>query len=230
MPKATGPYLNLPMPSRLLLIAASLVCASAALSADRVPLQTDLPPPMTVGTPVPVRLPNLEPASTPLPQVLVPEGTVNLAAGKPVTASDTEPLLGDASLITDGDKDADEGYFVEFGPDTQWVQIDLEQSATIHAIWVWHFHSQARAYIDVVVQVSDDPEFRSGVTTLFNNDHDNSSGLGVGKDPAYIETFRGRLIPAPPQGVKARYVRLSSAGNTSNSLNHYIEVEVFGVE
>ena len=212
----------------LLLLVSSLLALPAAPAADRVPLKTDLPPPLLVGTPVPVRLPNLEAKPGETPQFLVPEGTVNLAAGKPVTASDNEPLLGEPALITDGDKEADEGYFVEFGPGTQWVQIDLEQSATIHAVWVWHFHSQARAYVDVVVQVSDDPDFRSGVTTLFNNDHDNSAGLGVGKDPAYLETFRGRLMPAPPQGVQGRYVRLTSAGNTSNPMNHYIEVEVFG--
>lgn len=217
------------MRSPLLRLSASLLLATAAFAADRVPLKTDLPPPLLIGTPVPARLPNLESKPAETPTVMVPAGTVNLAAGKPVTASDNEPLLGDPSLITDGDKEADEGYFVEFGPGKQWVQIDLEQSATIHAIWVWHFHSQARAYIDVVVQVSDDPDFLTGVTTLFNNDHDNSAGLGVGKDPAYLETFRGRLMPAPGGGVKGRYVRLTSAGNTSNPLNHYIEVEVFGV-
>jgi hypothetical protein len=28
--------------------------------------------------------------------------------------------------------------------------------------------------------------------------------------------------------VKGRYVRLYSNGNTSNDLNHYVEVEVYG--
>ena len=36
----------------------------------------------------------------------------------------------------------------------------------------------------------------------------------------------GKLIDA--KGVKGRYVRLYSKGNTTNKLNHYIEVEVFG--
>ncbi len=211
------------------LAVALILPALSVAAADRIPLQTELPPPLLVGTPVPVRLPNLEAKPAEPPKVLVPTGTTNLAAGKPVTASDEEPLIGDASLITDGDKSAEEGAFVEFGPGKQWVQIDLEQAATVHAVWLWHYHSQARAYLDVVVQLSNDPDFLEGVTMLFNNDHDNSSGLGAGKDPAYIETFRGRLVPAPADGVKARYVRLYSAGNTSNTLNHYIEVEVFGV-
>jgi hypothetical protein len=31
-----------------------------------------------------------------------------------------------------------------------------------------------------------------------------------------------------PNGVKGRYVRLYSSGNTTNDLNHYFEVEVYG--
>jgi len=80
----------------------------------------------------------------------------------------------------------------------------------------------------VVVQVSDDPDFTEGVQTIFNNDHDNSSGLGIGKDKEYIETNDGRLID--PRGVSARYIRLFSRGNTSNEMNHYVEVEVYGTQ
>jgi hypothetical protein len=81
-------------------------------------------------------------------------------------------------------------------------------------------------YRDVVVQVSDDATFGSGVTTIFNSDFRNELGLGVGKDMSYIETYQGKLIDA--KGVKGRYVRLYSNGNTANKLNHYIEVEVWG--
>jgi len=42
----------------------------------------------------------------------------------------------------------------------------------------------------------------------------------------YIETYQGKLIDG--KGVKGRYVRLYSNGNTANKLNHYIEVEVWG--
>jgi len=115
---------------------------------------------------------------------------------------------------------------VELGPGKQWVQIDLGAEATLSAVIVWHFHQQARVYLDVVVQVSDDPEFKKDVTTIFNNDANNDLGFGAGKDYAYIETYEGRLMDA--KGVKARYVRLYSNGNTTNKLNHYIEVEVFG--
>ncbi|MDQ8183936.1 hypothetical protein QEH57_24985, partial [Pelagicoccus sp. SDUM812005] len=107
-----------------------------------------------------------------------------------------------------------------------WVQIDLEREATIYGLGLWHFHTQKRAYVDVVVQLSNDESFESGVTTIFNADHDNSLGFGVGKDKAYVETNKGKLIGA--KETKARYVRLYSDGNTSNEMNHYVEVEVFG--
>jgi hypothetical protein len=178
---------------------------------------------------VPISLPHLEAPNTAQPEVLVPEGTVNLAASKDVvvTSSDPYPVIGDNSLVNDGDKESEEGYYVEYGEGQQWVQFDLGAAATLYAVAVWHYHGQARAYHDMIVQVSDDPEFKTGVTTLFNNDHDNSSGMGKGRDPAYLETNKGRLIPA--KGAVARYVRLYSNGNTSDGLNHYIEVEVFGV-
>ncbi|MCR6657286.1 MAG: hypothetical protein NVV63_16080 [Opitutus sp.] len=200
---------------------------SAAVAQDKVPLKIDLPKPLFVGTPRPLQLANLEkPRSGRRPEIMVPAGTVNLSKGQPVTSSDPLPVIGELTYITDGDKAGTEGTYVELGPGTQWVQVDLGDSATVEAIVVWHFHSQARAYHDVIVQVSDDEEFNSGVKTLYNNDDDNSSALGAGKDPAYIETFEGRLIEA--KGAKGRYVRLYSNGNTSDELNHYIEVEVYG--
>ncbi|MCL5269115.1 MAG: hypothetical protein M1457_00830, partial [bacterium] len=153
-------------------------------------------------------------------------GVTKLALKKEVGGSDTEPIIGEMGLITDGVKDGADGNYVEFGPGHQYVQVDLGQKSAIYAVAVWHFHSQARVYHDIVVQVADDPDFITNVQTVYNNDHDNSSGLGVGKDKEYIETFEGRLIDA--KGAKGRYVRLYSNGNTANDLNHYIEVEIYG--
>jgi hypothetical protein len=91
---------------------------------------------------------------------------------------------------------------------------------------MWHFHGEARVYRDVVVQVADDADFIKGVRTIFNNDRDNSSGLGLGKDREFFESAEGKLVNM--KGVKARYVRLYSKGNTSDDQNHYTEVEVYG--
>jgi hypothetical protein len=144
-----------------------------------------------------------------------------------VTASDTFPAVGELEQITDGDKGGAEGSFIELGPDVQWVQVDLGNPAAIHAIWLWHYHSQRRVYHDVIIQVCDDPDFLSDVKTVFNNDADNSAGKGIGQDRPYIETNLGKLIAA--KGVQGRYVRFYSNGNTTDSLNHYIEAEVFGI-
>ncbi len=200
--------------------------AKAPAAGGATVLTTDIPPQKIEGTPMPIKVPNLEQAPKAAPKLSVPEGTVLLSKGKPVTGSDDFPIIGELELITDGEKDAGEGYFVELMDGLQWVQIDLEESAAIHGIWVWHFHSQARAYHDVIVQVSDDPEFSSGVTTLYNNDYDDSAKMGKGSDKPYVETRFGKLIDG--KGTVGRYVRLYNAGNTSNSANHYIEVEVYG--
>jgi len=211
----------------LTVLIASTALNGAAFAADEVPLKIELPRPLFVGTPRPLKLPNLEkPRAGRRPDIMVPAGTVNLSKGKPVTASDSLPVIGELPLITDGDKSGSDGPYVEFGPGVQWVQIDLESPAKIAAVVVWHFHSQARAYHDVIVQISDDPEFKKGVETIYNNDDNNSAELGTGSDPAYIETYEGRLIEA--KGHTGRYVRLYSNGNTSDELNHYIEVEVYG--
>jgi hypothetical protein len=107
----------------------------------------------------------------------------------------------------------------------QYVTIDLEQEYEIYAVLAWHYHMQARVYFDVIIQISKDPDFIE-TTTIFNNDDDNSSGMGVGKDQNYIETSEGKLIEA--KGTVGRYVRLYSRGNNQNEYNHYVEVEVFG--
>jgi hypothetical protein len=203
------------------------LAAGIALAEDMVPLKTELPKPLFVGTPVPINVPKLEPpVKGKRPDFMVPAGTTNLALKKPVTSSTTDPINGTLDLITDGDKAGDEGSYVELKPGKQWVQIDLGEEANIYALLVWHFHSQERVYFDVVAQVSDDPSFAKDVTTVYNNDGANELGLGAGKDLDYIESFLGKLVDA--KGVKGRYVRLYSKGNTTDKLNHYIEVEVWG--
>ncbi len=209
------------------LTVAVLLAATAAFAEDKVPLKTDLPKPLFVGTPVPINVPNLEPElKGKRPDFMVPAGTVNLAKGKKVTASDSEPVVGTLDLVTDGDKEGDEGSWVELGPGKQWVQIDLEKEADIYAVIVWHFHSQERVYFDVVVQVSDDPTFSKDVTTIYNADANNDLASAPARTGLILKRYQGKLIDA--KGVKGRYVRLYSKGNTTNKLNHYIEVEVLG--
>ncbi len=208
--------------------ALSQVSYSQEAPAGMVKLEYKIPKPMFVGTPKNLKTPNLEPprGDKPRPPTYVPQGCTNLSFKKKVTSSDKEPVIGSLDLVTDGDKEGAEGSYVELGPGVQWVQIDLGKSCEIYAMVVWHFHSEPRVYRDVVIQIADDPDFITNVKTVFNNDHDNSAGLGIGKDLEYIETYDGR--PIAVKGVKGRYVRLYSNGNTSNQMNHYTEVEVFG--
>lgn len=211
---------------KTILVLSALALVASVQAADQVQLKVEYPKPLFAGTPRPISLKNLEPAGTKKPEPMVPAGTKLLSAGKKVTSSDSLPVIGELEFITDGDKTGIDGAYVELGPGVQWVQVDLGEPAKIAAVAAWHFHSQARVYHDVVVQVSNDQDFKSGVTTLYNNDDDNSAKLGKGSDLAYVETNHGRIFEG--KGVVGRYVRLYSNGNTSDELNHYCEIEVFG--
>lgn len=208
-----------------------LISALSAVSLNAqtpklVPAPIELPRPGIEGTPTNLNVPNLEKLSNkPRPPFLVPEGVTNVAQGKPVTSSEKEPIVGDFSMITDGDTELVEGNDVELGPGVQWVKIDLGAPQEIYGILIWHYF-QPRVYFSVVVQTADDSGFTQNLQTWFNNDSDNKAGQGAGKNLNYIETYEGKLVDA--KGVKARYVRLYSAGNNANKQNHYVEVEVFG--
>ena len=195
------------------------------------PLPIKLPKPLVGPTPKPlppgvrVKIPRNKWA--PRKPFLAPKGCSNIARGKRVSASDNDPVIGQLSQITDGSKDGSEDSYVELGYGVQWVQIDLGTRRQIHAIVAWHEHRLPIVYHDVIVQVSDDKDFIENVRTLFNNDHDNSAGMGIGEDWGYFETYEGRLFPA--KALRARYVRLYSNGNTGDDLNRYTEIEVYAV-
>ena len=185
-----------------------------------------LPKPQFVGTPTNIEgITNLEPKrGTPREKFLAPAGVTNVALGKPVSSSVDEPIMGELTWLVDGDKEATDGSLIELDPFVQHVTVDLEAEHEIYAVVFWHYHKQARVYLDVIVQVSDSQDFID-VQTVFNNDDDNSAEQGVGTDMNYVEVNEGKLVDA--KGVKGRYVRLYSQGNNSNDQNHYLEVEVY---
>lgn len=210
-------------------IAAPVAIRAEQSQGDKVPLPITLPKEVFAGTSY--DLPkdcNPEKLSTkPRPVPLVPKGVINVALHKKVTSS-SRPINGTLDLVTDGDKAGNEDATLVLKSKLQWVQIDLEQSMPLYYILVWHFHQEPVVTRSVIIQVSDDPTFVNGVTTLFNNDQANKEGLGVGKDREYFENYEGRLIDA--KSVKARYVRLYSDGSTyRDPLNRYNEVEVYGL-
>jgi hypothetical protein len=218
---------------KLLLAAALAGLVSCSQAADPaagalVPLDVKLPQPAFKGTPKDIQLSAyVEPLSDkPRPAMMVPPGLKNLAKDAKITSSDKNATADTLDKLKDGDKEASEQSIIYLRKGTQWVQMDFGSPQEIFAIVIWHAHNSAKVYHDVIVQVSDDPDFVSGVKTIFNNDQDNSSGLGVGTDREYFETNEGKLIDA--KGIKARYIRFYSKGSTESALNEYTELEVYG--
>jgi uncharacterized protein YjdB/N-acetylmuramoyl-L-alanine amidase len=147
----------------------------------------------------------------------------NLAAGKALTSSVS---FANLSKVTDGNRST--ANYVDCYPAAglQWVQVDLGAAKSISSVSLWHYYGDTRKYHDVIVQVSNDPAFATGVTTLYNNDADNSAGRGTGTGSEYAETSAGLNIQFP--AVSGRYVRFYSSGSTANAYNHYVEAEVYG--
>ena len=209
----------------------SLLTTTAAFAADapaKEALILQLPAPTLKGTPEQLPTgPGIEANSDkPAPALMIAKGAKNVALDKSVKTS-VNPFTGEASQITDGKKEAFDYDTVEMKKGSQWVQVDLGEAFTIQAIAIWHDHRYIQVMHDVIVQVSDDPEFKTGVTTLFNNDTDNSSGLGVGTDREYFERHFGRVFDG--KGTKARYVRGYSKGSHLSALNCWQEIEVYAL-
>lgn len=192
---------------------------------------------LAMARPMDIRTANLEPSrgGKPRPPVMVPpDVTNNVALNCPVTASaettaqdspERQTPLGDLPCLTDGNKEHDDER-VNLPPGRQWVQIDLGRTREVWAVQIWHAYDYGCVYRDVVVLLSNDPGFSGETVTVFNNDHDNTSGLGEGKDKEYMEDFMGRCLAV--DGVFARYVRLYSNGCTETPVNRYTEIEVYG--
>ena len=202
--------------------------APAAGAGDSVQLPIKLPAPAFKGTPKDLQVgPNVEPLSDkPRPPMMVPAGVKTVSTGSKVSCSDKNVAAENLSKVNDADKEASDQSIIFLRKGTQWVQMDLGSPQEIFAVAIWHAHNMAKVYRDVIVQVADDADFIENVRTVFNNDSDNTSGLGVGTDREYFESYEGKLINA--KGVKARYIRFYSKGSTESALNEYTELEVFG--
>ena len=152
-----------------------------------------------------------------LPTVnLVPEGTLSSSVPFDNSAFATDKLTDDTADYARGTSGL------------QWVQVDLGASHDLNEVKLWHYYGDGRSYRDVVVQLSNDASFSSGIVTVFNNDTSGSAGLGVGTDSEYRETSAGKTINFA--AVNARYARFYSNGSTVNGANHYVEIEVYGIK
>jgi hypothetical protein len=213
----------------VVLVLAFATAAGFGGQGARVALAPSLPKPTFEGTPIDVRSPHRETYrgdGVPPPPLFVPEGTCLLSRGCAVTCNDGGADERDLALVTDGGKQYSPSAYLELAPGVRWTQLDLGTNATTHAVCLWRERPEQCVYRDIVVQLSTDPAFKENVTTLFNNDYDNSAGLGRGTDKEYVEDHFGQRIAG--NGTRARYVRLYSNGNTSDPYNHFTEVEVYG--
>lgn len=211
----------------VLVLAVSGVAVFAAEEAAPPPgtvkLTPELPPPGPMGTPSgyiskAFDWKDQEP-------LFVPEGAALLSVGRPVTSGDNKTRPDALKKITDAKKSWEESYVVTLSPGLQWVQVDLGEEQKIDAVAVWHAYEREKAYHDIIVKISNEPEFKEA-TVLYNNDFDLSAEMGEGQDKEYFENRFGRIIDG--KGTAARYVRLYSQGNSEDDANHYIEVEVWG--
>ena len=170
------------------------------------------------------------------PDFMVPADLVNLALHKPVTSNlgDEEPMRGTVAQVTDGNKKSNEEDYVEMFPgEPQWVQIDLGEMHEIYCVVVWHYYKNAVVYRDVIVQIADDAEMKENCRTIFNNDYDNSTGLGVGNDPTYQAGWWGELVDAQKaggqhEGSMARYVRVYTNSGEAEEDTRFVEIAVYG--
>lgn len=163
---------------------------------------------------------------------------VNVALNKTVTASTTDLFGGSLSLVTDGQSASASGYAgirTTNGP--QYYQVDLGAAYALNRLRIVNdWGSSASVYRtnkDIIVLLSNDPAFSTGVTVVYNNDANNSVGLGAGSDPEFQE---------PPGGVgtwfdlgtpvNARYARVWGNGhvradNSVHAVNTPIEFEAY---
>ncbi|HEY3323368.1 MAG TPA: hypothetical protein VGP72_23130 [Planctomycetota bacterium] len=211
----------------LICVAASCLAGDDKQTPELVPLKLALPDSAwDTGCILSRPSPPLAPFRAHDETMLVPKRLQNLALNKTVTCGALLPASGKLEQVVDADKEFGDERVVVLGKGLQWVQIDLGEMCEVFAVVIWHDHKEPRVCHDVIVQVAEDKDMLVDAKTLFNNDADNSAGLGVGSDLEYIDSAEGKLIDA--KGAKARFIRCYSNGNGTNDLNHYIEIEVWG--
>lgn len=105
--------------------------------------------------------------------------------------------------LTDGVADKNHALYTE---KRAWATVDLGVELDIGSVDLSLY--DGLEFSDVIVQVSSDPNFLTGVKTVFNSDADNSAGYGVGTD-TYTPTADGNYFNVAFEKTAARYVRVT---------------------
>lgn len=150
-------------------------------------------------------------------------------------------MFGDMSVLTDGKTNwyADQNRSPQTRDTHAWAFIDLEKEIEIDNIKVGYLASWC--FTNVVIQVSNDPTFATGVTTVFACSKDavladdgvtvvyNGGQVGCSEETRALTGWNGQigvdsvnngLLTYNADGVKARYVRLTNSdGDNGGSFN-----------
>jgi hypothetical protein len=132
---------------------------------------------------------------------------VNIALGKTVTGNGNTT---DIERVADGNTAT--AYYYNAGSGESYVQVDLGAVSNLKKIVVWHYYSDNRTYHNTKTQISED---EIDWITVFDS----------GVSGEYAETSEGHTIELIP--TKARYIRDYANGSTSNTSNHWVEIQAF---
>lgn len=144
---------------------------------------------------------------------------VNQSASIAPTSSTSSAVAGELAKITNGDNNSwcDLG-----GSGPHEVTVDLGVVKTLRQIKVWGLFHNTRMYSDRIVRIS---ENGSDWYTIFNNDSDNSAGVGIGTHSEYIETQDGKVFTIPD--INAQYIQVWSGDDNLGGNATLVEIEAF---
>lgn len=161
-------------------------------------------------------------------EYIIGDGSENVALGKPVTFTiPTKSVFGssDETFVTDGNFDPYNVYGT-YADTYGFAIVDLGQEYVIDKLIVKAFHDWT--FEDVVLQMALDKDFTQGVYTVFNNDTDNSVGVGAGSDGTYTESGSGHCFKFSP--VTARYIRFHNHSvNGRENYSFWEEIQAYTV-
>ena len=139
------------------------------------------------------------------------DNTTNYALNKTVSASDAVNF-GSLDDLVDYDRDTN-NYVGLDSNDRCYMEIDLEEKIPINQLGVFHYYKDNRTYHDTETQVSEDG---NNWITIFDS---NNAG-------EYTETSEGKWHGMETREI--RYIRDYLNGSTSNSGDHWVEIEAYG--
>jgi len=114
------------------------------------------------------------------------------------------------AMLTDGVTTSSPYFSMATG--LQAVTVSLASAQDISTIKVWHYYADGRSYNATKTDVSED---NINWTTVFDS----------ASEGTYVETSAGKTTTFPVR--KVRYIRDWLNGSTSNTGNHWVEIQAY---